>query len=156
MHQAAHQIRFVGALGEGGAHVQCMRAALGLVAADLRQRVEILRHQEFLDLAAALGVEPLADEERWRRLAHRYRAHRGRQFGRGFDLALKRRLAADTFHQPRQVLGRRAAAPADDVGAELLGELGQVAGERLRLERVHRPPVDVQRHPGVGDDGDVF
>ena len=47
-----------------------------------------------------------------------------------------------------------AAAAADDVDIEFLDELDQRVGKRLRLQRVDRLPVHVERQAGVGDAGD--
>ena len=49
------------------------------------------------------------------------------------------------------VLGRRAAAAADDVDAELGDELGERGGQRVRLHRVDGLAADVERQAGVGD-----
>jgi len=50
-------------------------AAIDLAAGDLQDRVVLLGQQQLLDLAAALGVDPFADEGGRRVLAQGDRAY---------------------------------------------------------------------------------
>ncbi len=54
---AAHQEGFVGALGEGHAQVQAMRAAFHLLPGDLQDAFKIFGQDQLLEFRAALGVE---------------------------------------------------------------------------------------------------
>ena len=54
---------FVGALGQRGADVEQVRAAFDLAARDQRDLVVVVGEQQALDLARALAVDALADQQ---------------------------------------------------------------------------------------------
>ena len=73
-----HLLGFVGALGDGDADVEHVRARLHLLARDVGDRLVVVGEQQPLHLARALRVHALADEQRLRILLEVRRAHRGR------------------------------------------------------------------------------
>ena len=77
--QAAHQLGFIGPLGQRGAQVQAVRAAVHLLAGQLESAVKIFGQDQLLEFQAALGVEALADQEGRRLLLHGHRLGGGGQ-----------------------------------------------------------------------------
>ncbi len=131
-----HLLGLIGPLGDGHLHVEHMRAALHLLARDDQQRVVVVAENCLLRLAAALRVDPLADQQRRGILRQRGRAHGGghQQLRALGGLAVEvlqtlqraAQLGGGELGQMRDdaanVLRRRAAAAADDVDAELADE----------------------------------
>ena len=81
-------------------------------------------------------------------------AHAGGHGGLALGPALLARRVADGLGQQTDVLGRRAAAAADDLGAVVAHEGGQPLGQLLGPHRVLGASVDVPRDAGVRDDRD--
>ena len=71
----AHQLHFVRALGDGAGDIECMRAEVHLLTGNFQNAVIILFEQEPLELARALGVQPLAEQGGRRVLPHGDRRH---------------------------------------------------------------------------------
>ena len=151
--QAAHQLAFVGTLGEGGAQIQSVGAGFNLGAGDLQRAFEVFGQDHLFKLSAALGVEALTDEEGRGFLNHglgrggrgQARLARGRVGLGGFS--------AQAVHQQAHVLGGRAAATADDAHTEFLDVGGERVGKGLGLQGVNCLTVHVEGQPGVGDAG---
>ena len=111
---AAHLLGLVVALDERDAEVEHVRAAVDLVLGDLVEAVVVVGEQHLLGLARALRVHALADHRRARLLHERRRGdHRA-------DVHLARRrarlgaAALEALGEHPDVVGRRAAAAADD------------------------------------------
>jgi hypothetical protein len=106
----AHQLHFVGTLGDCTGDVQGVCAVIDLFPGDLQDRIIILLEQEPLELARALGIEPLA-KQGWRRiLSHRQGRHGGGQLRRGMIRPLGMRARVQFLDEETQVLGSRPAA----------------------------------------------
>ena len=147
-----HLLGLVAALGERDADVEHVRAGLDLLARDLEHAVVVVGEQELLDLARALRVHALADEQRARLLVQRRRPHARRRSPAGTrGAAACARAAADGLAQLADVLRRRAAAAADHVRAPVVHERRHLLGHLGRAERVDGLAVDVQRQAGVRD-----
>ena len=123
------------ALGQRDAEVEHVRAALDLVLGHGREAVVVVGQQHLLGLARALRVDALADQ-RGPRLLHQRRGghHRGDVRGarRG---PRRRRVGRAALLDRADVVGRRAAAAADDRDAEAVDELAQHLGQRARARR---------------------
>ena len=154
-----HLFVLVGALGQRDAQVEHVRAARDLVLGDLHEPVVVVGEQQLLGLARALRVDALADHRR-ARLLHERRGgdHRGEvgraRGGAGRHGTAVRALGGRPTRSTiaRDVLGRRAAAAADDADAVALDELLQRLRERLGLLGEDRLAVGpLQRQAGVGD-----
>ena len=128
-----HLLVLVGALGQRDAEVEHVCAALDLVLGDLDEPVVVVGEQQLLRLARALRVDALADERRRRVLRERRRGHHRRDVRRARRGPLARRAAADALDERADVLGRRAAAAADDRDAVALDELAERVRERVGL-----------------------
>src|SRR5205823_5309090 len=126
-----------------------------LLARDRQDAVVVLGQQQAFHLAAAGGVDALADQEGRRVLVERDGADAAGDARLVGDRALLGRAHADRLDDRRQVLGGGAAAAADDVDAELRDELGQVARHLLGRGGVDLAVVDVERQAGVGDHADL-
>ena len=135
-------------------HVEEVRAAAHLLERD----VERLLHRAALDEAAEAGragdVRPLADEREVRdgvvAQLERLHAAEARRAARRGNRA--RRDAVDRGDDLPDVLGRRAAAAADDVDEAVARELAEEAARVLRLlvvlaERVRQAGVRMARDP---------
>ncbi len=75
----AHQLGLIRALGDRHGDVQGVRPAFHLLTRDLQDSVIIFGQQQALELAAALGVAALADQEGRRLLLHIESARGGGQ-----------------------------------------------------------------------------
>ena len=153
-HHLAHLHVFIRALGERDADVEDVRAAFDLLARDQRDRVVILLEQQALDLARALRVDAFADDQRPRFLFERDGGHRR---GDGLHAArLRARARHDRFDRSFErgdVRGRRTAAAADDVHAELAHETGELARKFVRCFGINRFALRAhQRKTGIRDD----
>ena len=101
-----------------------------------------------------VGVRALADEHHARRLVHRHRAVDRADARLELGRAARRLQAADRLDHLAEVLGRRAAAAADDADAEL-GDVAAVElGQLRRGQVVVRLAVDDRRQAGVGQHAD--
>ncbi len=135
---------FVGALGERGADVEQVRAAFDLAARDERDLVVVVGEQQPFDLARALAVDALADQQDGAVLLERDGGHRGRgelqRLGRGHARRVaRRRERVEPGAERGDVRGRRAAAAADRVHAEVFDERAELRrhlGGRLRIDRL--------------------
>ena len=132
------------------AHVEDVRAFLHLLARHQHAGVPVGFEHRLLELPRAVGVGALADREVRELLVERHvrvdrRAAR-LELGRAHDRRARDRAARSTA---AQVLGRRAAAAADDVEAELADEALVRVGEQLRREVVVRVAVDDRRQARV-------
>ena len=132
--ELAHLLGLVLALGQRDAEVEHVRAALDLALGDLQQAVVVVGEQQLLRLrepceltrsptivgrgSCASGVAAIIEETCGGRGARRA-ADGVRSFTRSAIA--------------RDVLGRRAAAAADDADAVALDELAERRGERLGL-----------------------
>ena len=140
------------ALGQRDADVQDVRAAVHLVLGHLHESVVVVGEEQLLGLARALRVDALADERRARlldevRCGH-HRAHQRRRLGR----ALAELVILDALGDRADVVGRRAAAAADDADAVALDELAEHLRDllgRLREDRLAVRPL--KRQSGVRD-----
>ncbi|MNS37747.1 hypothetical protein D3C72_699740 [compost metagenome] len=149
-----HGLFFVGALGQGHADVEHVRAVLHLIAAHLDHAVHVVRQQELLQLAAALRVDALAHDEGLGLLVQRHGANRARHRRHVLHLAPLGRAAADPAGQLADVVRRGAAAAADDLDAEVRHELLDGLAKRLGLLGVDRAAVHVQGQAGVRQHAD--
>ncbi len=132
-----------------------MRAAGDLILGDLHEPVVVVGQQQLLGLARALRVDALADHRRRRLLLQRRGGDHRREMRRARPRALRDRASRDALGDRRDVLGRRAAAAADDPHAVALDELLQRFGQRLGLLGEDRLAVRaLQRQACVRDAGD--
>ena len=133
-------------------HVEEVRAAAHLLERDVHRTLEVVRLDEPPELRRARHVRALADdhEARVRPDAERLEAREARNARRLDDAA--RRQALDRAHDRVRVLGRRAAAAADEVDEAVLRERAQVAA-RVRGLLVVEP--EGVRQPRVRMAGDV-
>src|SRR5690606_37094374 len=92
--------------------------------------------EEALDRPRSLRVHPLTHERRRRDLLQVERAHGARDPRDPLHVAWQRRTPVATLDDRRDVLGRRAAATADDVHTVLRDELLVRLGEAVRAERI--------------------
>jgi hypothetical protein len=79
--EEAHHLDLVGALGHRYADVEGVGALLHLLLGDVEHAVVVIGEGEALDLAGALGVEPLADDQRRGHLAELDGADHGGDVG---------------------------------------------------------------------------
>ena len=152
LHDLAHLLCLVLALGERHADVEHVRSAGHLVLGDLEDAVVVVREQQLLRLARALRVHALAHQGGARLLRQRGGGHhRGdERLARG--RARGRVAAADAVHDRPDVVGRRAAAAADDRHVVALHELLEHVRERVGLLGEDRLAVGpLERQAGVRD-----
>ena len=129
--EEAQHVGVLVAIGVGEAHVQHLAAAPYLGAADLRRLLELVVHDQVLELPRPDDVGALPHQERAvvvPRIDDLDAAHRGGQALRG----PARRLA---LHQPGQrarVRGRGPAAASDQIHPALVHEAPHLQGEALR------------------------
>ena len=148
----AHLLVLVLALGERDADVEHVGAALDLVLGDLHEAVVVVGQQQLLGLARALRVDALAHEGGAWVLHERGGGDHRADVRRARRRARPDRVARAALDDGGDVLGRRAAAAADDGHAEALDELAQHLGQRLGLLGEDRLAVGaLQRQAGVGD-----
>ena len=136
------------------ADVEQVGAVAGLVAGDLDAVVPALLEHRLAERLGAVGVGALADREVATcpgGTARAGRATRRPPRARGRRVASPR--PCDPLDDLAQVLGRRAAAAADQGEAEVLGEVVVRVGELLGRERVGRAVLAEHRQPGVGHAG---
>jgi hypothetical protein len=138
LHDGAHLLALVLPLGQRDADVEQVRAALDLAAGDLEDAVVVVGQQHALDGAGSLRVDALADECRRRHLLQVVRRHGAGDAGHARHRALQRRAAPHALDDGAHVVGRRAAAAADDAHAEARHELVMRIREFRRRQRVHR------------------
>ena len=132
-----HHLGLVRTLGQRDADVERVCALFHLIAGDRQHAVVVVGQRKALDLAAALRVEPLADDHRRRLLLELGRADHARNQRQRFfrargDMVTGARF--DLVNDLREVLGRGAAATADDPDVELLDHLAQCERHRFRFE----------------------
>jgi hypothetical protein len=132
-----------------------VRAAFDLLACDEHDLVVILLEQEPLDLARALRVDPFADQQRRAVLFEGGRGHRRSGELQGLRLREPAALAARDACERRDVGGRRAAATADRVHAEIGNEGRQFARHLLGRLGIDRLAFGAhQRQARIGHDRD--
>ena len=153
-HDLAHLHFFVGSLGERAADVEHVRAALDLLARDERDIVVALLEQEALEPARALRVDALAHDQRRGLLFERDRRYRRGDLFAGLRLQSPRlaRDAVDRGAQRGDVRGRRAAASADDVDAEIAKRKRRARARALRAlpDRSSRRCGPISGSPALG------
>src|SRR6185312_3119415 len=148
----AHLLVLVLALGERDADVEHVGAALDLVLGHLHEAVVVVGQQQLLGLARALRVDALANQRGARVLHERGGGDHRADVRRARRRARPDRVARAALDDGGDVVGRRAAAAADDRHAEALDELAQDLGQRLGLLGEDRLAVGaLQGQAGVGD-----
>ena len=149
----AHLLVLVLALGQRDAEVEHVRAALDLVLGDLHEPVVVVGQQQLLGLARALRVHALADDRRRAAPARAARRRSSRRRAAGAARGARRPSCAGAALVDRaDVVGRRAAAAADDRDAVALDELAEHLGQRLGLLGEDRLAVGaLVRDAGVRD-----
>ena len=151
--QGAHLLALVLPLRQRDAHIQEVRSAFHLVTGDAQDLVVVVVEQQPLHLPRPLTVHPLADQGGGGVLRHGERFHGAGGAGDVLHLAHERLRSPDAIDHLLQMLGRGAAAAADDVDAEL-HELVVPRRQLIGGEAVDGDTVDVVRKPGVGDHAD--
>jgi hypothetical protein len=129
-------------------------ALLHLVLGHLDAGVPVALEERLAEPLGAVGVGALADDHEAGVLFEGHQAVDRR--GAVLELALfpVDLAATDRLGQTADVLGRGAAAAADDADAQLLDEAGLVLDELLGGEVVVHLAVDDRGQPGVGHDDD--
>ena len=147
-----HLLVLVLALGQRDAEVERVGAALDLVLGDGDEAVVVVGQQHLLGLARALRVDALADERRRRVLGERRRGHHRGHVRRARRGARGGPAAADAVDDRADVVGRGAAAAADDRDAVAVDELAEGVRERVGALREDRLAVRaLVRDAGVRD-----
>jgi hypothetical protein len=131
------------------ADVEHVRPLLDLLPRHLHAGLPVLFEQRLAELLRAVRVGALAHDEERRLLVERHVAVDRRAARLVHGIALERGAVPDGLDHPAQVLGRGAAAPADDVDAELAREPVVRLGELVGREVVVRLPVDDRRQARV-------
>ena len=114
------------------AHVEHVRAFLHLLARHLHARVPVGFEHRVAELPRAVGVGALADREVRELLVERHVRVDRRAAGLELRVRTTGARSAEALDDGPEVLGRRAAATADDVEAELGDEALVRVGERGR------------------------
>src|SRR4029453_2300594 len=115
------------------ANIEDVNAFAFLLLGHLDEAVPVVLLEELLELARAVGVSPLADQEGPRvdhQLLRALEAGDRREVNRS---PFCRRLASDAVDDRLHVLLCRTATPPDNVDAVLGGELPQPLGDRVRI-----------------------
>ena len=152
---AAHLLVLVVALDERDAQVEHVGAAVDLVLGDLVEAVVVVGQQHLLGLARALRVDALADHRRARLLHERRRGDHRADVDRARRGARLRAASVQALGERADVVGRRAAAAADDAHVVALDEVDERLGELLGPlgeDRLAVGPLD--RDAGVRHAGD--
>ncbi len=131
-----------------------MRAAVDLVARDIKDSVVVFRQEQPLYLAAALGVDALPyDMRRWVLAQVRGADARGDR-DESLRLAVPRTHAVQRLHDRAHVVRRRAAAAANDRHSAVAHELCMRPCEAVGVQRVYGCATLIQRDTRVRDDAD--
>ena len=139
----------------GDADVEDVRPLGDLPLRELDDPVPVLLEQELAEQHRAVGVGPLADEERACVLAYRAGGVEAGEVGRvGLRARRGDRQPCGRGRDLDGVLGGGPAAAADERGPELAGEAAMVVGELARGEVIDGLAVDVLRQAGVRLDRD--
>ena len=128
---AAHLLGLVVALDERDAEVEHVGAAVDLVLGDLVEAVVVVGQQHLLGLARALRVDALADHRRARLLHERRRGDHRADVDRARRGARLGAAAVQALGERADVVGRRAAAAADDAHVVAVDEVDERLGELL-------------------------
>ena len=148
-HHPRHRLDFVGALGERHADVERVRSSLHLLAGDGENAVVVVAEEQLLHLAAALRIDPLADEQRPRFLLQRRRLQSAGEHRHPPRRLARRRRSAHGLDDGFQMSRRRAAAAAHDGEAEVADEARQVFGEVARRQRIMSHSLAILRYASV-------
>ncbi len=150
--QPAHHLAHVGRAVPAhvvDAHVEQVRAVPGLVPGDLDAVLETALEHRVAECLRPVGVGALADGQERGVLAERHVGVQRSHSRLGTRLARGHRAPAHPVRQHRDVLGRRAAAAADQGQAELPGEPVMRVRQPGRGQRVARPVGGQLRQAGV-------
>ena len=153
-----HVLRAVAA-DEIDAHIEHLPAVLDLLAAHRDEAVEVAFVEQALELARAVGVRALGDDEERVLLLELDEAVEARAAGllRLDRSALRLLVVAEPVDHRAQladVLGRGAAATADRIHAVFLDEPLHRLAERLRAERILGASLDEDRKARVRQHAD--
>jgi hypothetical protein len=144
------------ATDEIDANVEEMRSIAQFIAPHAYQAVPVILLEKPFELPAAVGVGALGDNEVAVVLPEVDGSHQAAYLRLGTGMPRCPRGISGNLDDCLQMLRRGAAAPADDVHAELADEPAHAAGVIVRLHRKMRFPVHKYRQAGVGERADEF
>ncbi len=143
-------VRPLVAAGIGHAQVQHVRHAFVLLHQQVERGVQPLGQQRVAEFLRAGGIRPLADIQRRRVLRQVHRCEQAGDLLRRRDPARRRGgRVAQTGAQTADMLGRRAAAPADDVQTHGFRDRQKRLRIGLRAQGIMDLAVHQRRQPRI-------
>ncbi len=136
------------------AEIEHVGAFTDLIGGHADARVPVGRQHRVAERLRAVRVRALADDEERRVLRDRLGAVEGGERRLVERIATRRCQITAALDHGAQVLGRRAAAAADDPHAEVADEPRQMVGQVFGRQVVVRASVDDAREASVGEHRD--